>query len=318
MKRHVSTVEFMLRLGIIFFLLILSGCQSTANLPQVSLKSSDQMLTNPKPLENKDVLRVGVSSVLSPRETIESYSAFTEYLQKKVGRPVQLVQRQSYQEINDLVKNQEVDVAFICSGAYVVGKKDNLEMLAVPEVNGKSTYQSYIIVNANSLVRQFNDLESQIFGFTDPISFSGTIAPTYMVTQLKTSPKDLFGRVIYTYSHDNSIKAVLDNVVDAAGVDSLVYQYTVAKDPTLASRLRIIEKSPEVGNPPVVINKNIDPYLKTALQEAILQMDSDPLGKQALKALMYDRFVMPNAKAYEPIEIMVNAIPSLKQRATEG
>lgn len=318
MKIRGSGYNFIFLMVFIILTLALSGCQETSNLPQVSLSSSEHSLTNPQPLENKNVLKVGISAVLSPRETIENYGAFTEYLQKKIGRPVQLVQRQSYQEMNDLVKNQEVDVAFICSGAYVVGKKDNLEMLAVPEVNGKSTYQSYIIVNANSSVRKFNDLKGQVFGFTDPISFSGTIAPTYMVTQLKTSPKDFFGRVIYTYSHDNSINAVLDNVVGAAGVDSLVYQYTVAKDSTLAGQLRIIEKSPEVGNPPVVINKNIDPYLKTALQEALLQMDSDPLGQQALKALMYDRFVMPNAKAYEPIEIMVNSIPSLKERATEG
>lgn len=302
----------------IFSMLILSGCQGTANLPQVSIKPSDHSQTNPQPLENKDVLKVGISSVLSPRETVENYQPFADYLQKKIGRPVQLVQRQTYQEINELVKNQQVDVAFICSGAYVVGKKDNLELLAVPEVNGKSTYQSYIIVNANSSFRQFSDLKGKVFGFTDPISFSGTIAPTYMVTQLKTTPKDFFGRVVYTYSHDNSIKAVLDNVVNAAGVDSLVYQYAVTKDPTLTGKLRIIGQSPEVGSPPVVVNHNIDPNLKTALQEALLQMDSDPLGQQALKALIYDRFVLPNPKAYEPIETMVNAIPALAQQESKG
>ncbi|HVJ47614.1 phosphate/phosphite/phosphonate ABC transporter substrate-binding protein [Desulfitobacterium sp.] len=318
MKIRGSGFNFIFLMLVIIFGLTLPGCQKITNLPQVSLKSSDNSLTNPQPLENKDVLKVGISSVLSPRETLENYHLLTEYFQKKIGRPVQLVQRQSYQEINDLVKNKEIDVAFICSGAYVVGKKDNLEMLAVPEVNGKSTYQSYIIVNASSSIQQFTDLRGQVFGFTDPISFSGTIAPTYMVTQLKTTPKNFFGRVVYTYSHDNSIKAVLDNVVSAAGVDSLVYQYTVVKDPTLVSKLRIIGQSPEVGNPPVVVNRDIDPHLKTALQEALLQMDSDPLGQQALKALIYDRFVLPTPKAYEPIEIMVNAIPSLVERATEG
>lgn len=318
MKKRRSGFNFIFLLIVIIFALTLVGCQTTTNLPQVNLASPSNSQTNPQPLENKNVLKVGISSVLSPRETLENYHLFTEYLQKKIGRPVQLVQRQSYQEINDLVKNQEVDVAFICSGAYVVGKKDNLEILAVPEVNGKSTYQSYIIVNANSSARQFTDLRGQVFGFTDPISFSGTIAPSYMVSQLKTTPKDFFGRVVYTYSHDNSINAVLDNVVAAAGVDSLVYQYTVTKDPTLASKLRIISQSVEVGNPPVVVNRDIDPHLKTALQEALLQMDSDSLGQQALKALIYDRFVLPNPKDYEPVETMVNSIPSLGQRATEG
>lgn len=293
--------------GLFIVSLLLTGCGST-NLPMVSLKSSDHSQTNPQPLENQNTLRVGVSSVLSPRETLENYRSFAEYLQKKIGRPVQLVQRQSYQEINDLVRDNGVDVAFICSGAYVMGKKDNLELLAVPEINGKSKYQSFIIVNANSKFQTFNDLKGQVFGFTDPISFSGTIAPTYMVTLLDNVPSNFFGRVVYTYSHDNSIKAVLDNVVSAAGVDSLVYQYAVTKDPSLATKLRIVAQSPEVGSPPVVVNKNIDPHLKAALQEALLQMDGDPLGKQALTALIYDRFVLPHSTSYDTIQTMVDAI----------
>ena len=276
----------------------------------MSIKPSDFTQTNPQPLNNKDVLRVGVSSVLSPRETLDNYRVFAEYLEKKVGRPVELVQRQSYKEINELVRDKGVDVAFICSGAYVMGREDNLELLAVPEVKGKSTYQSYIVVNANSKFKNFADLKGQVFGFTDPISFSGTIAPSYMAAQMQAQPSDFFGRVVYTYSHDNSIKAVLDNVVTAAGVDSLVYQFAVAKDATLSSKLRIIAQSPEVGAPPVVVNRNLDSHLKTVLLEALLQMDRDSLGKKALASLIYDRFVLPDDSTYNPIRAMVAAMPS--------
>lgn len=295
---------------VVVLAVVLSGCGTYSQSPFVSLKPSDYTQTNPQPINNKDVLRVGVSSVLSPRETLDNYRVFAEYLEKKVGRPVQLVQRQSYKEINELVRDKGVDVAFICSGAYVMGRDDNLEILAVPEVNAKSTYQSYIVVNANSNYKSFSDLKGQVFGFTDPISFSGTIAPSYMVAQLHTKPSDFFGRVVYTYSHDNSIKAVLDNVVTAAGVDSLVYQFAVAKDPTLATKLRIIAQSPEVGSPPVVVNHNLDSHLKAVLLEALLQMDRDDLGKTALASLLYDRFVLPDESAYNPIRAMVAALPS--------
>lgn len=293
---------------------VLVGCNGTARMPMVSLKSTDPSLINPQPMENRNVLRVGISSVLSPRETLENYQSLADYLQKRIGRPVQLVQRQSYKEVNDLVRDNEVDAAFICSGAYVSGKQENLELLAVPEVKGKTTYQSYIIVSSNSRFHTFQDLKGQVFGFTDPISFSGTIAPTYIVTLLNSRPTDFFKRVVYTYSHDNSIKAVLDNVVSAAGVDSLVYQYSVAKDPALATKIRIIAESPEVGSPPVVVNKTIDSHLKAALLEALLQMDNDSIGKKALQDLAYDRFVIPNDVAYEPIQSMVNANATLDDK----
>ncbi len=299
---------YMSLLLILALLLIISGCQ-TDNSPQlVSLKPTDYSHTNPLPAKSSNVLKVGISSVLSPRETIQYYRALEEYLQTKTGRPVQLVQRQTYQEMNDLVRDGEVDLALICSGAYVVGKNSNMELLAVPEVNGKPTYQSYIIVNANSKFFKFEDLKGQVFAFSDPISFSGSIAPTYMVSQLNAKPSEYFGRIIYTYSHDNSIKAVLDNVVSAAAVDSLVFQYTVAKDPTLANKLRIIARSAEVGSPPVVVNSNIDPHLKTVLLEALLHMEKDQLGKNALISLGVNRFVLPDSRAYEPIQTMLDII----------
>ncbi len=289
-------------------LLFMSGCQTSNSPPLVSLKPTDYSQTNPLPMNNPNVFKVGISSVLSPREAINNYQAFVEYLQTKIGRPVQLVQRQTYQDMNDLVRDGEVDVAIICSGAYVIGKNNNMELLVVPEVNGKSTYQSYIIVNENSKFTRLEDLKGQVFAFTDPMSFSGTIAPIYMVSKLKAKPSEYFSRIIYTYSHDNSIKAVLDNVVSGAAVDSLVIQYLIAKDPTIANKLRIIARSPEVGSPPVVVNSNIDPHLKTVLLEAMLQMDNDPLGKKALDALVVNRFVLPDNTAYKPIKIMLDAI----------
>ncbi|WP_407309648.1 phosphate/phosphite/phosphonate ABC transporter substrate-binding protein [Desulfosporosinus sp. SB140] len=314
-RRYKIGHHFSLVITLVIAMFVLVGCQATDHLPMVSIEQSkDPSLTNPLPMENQNVLRVGISSVLSPRETLENYQSLAEYLQKKIGRPVVLVQRQSYKEINDLVRDNGVDIAFICSGAYVSGKQENLMLLAVPEVNGKSTYQSYIIVSSNSKFQSFQDLKGQVFGFTDPISFSGTIAPTYMVTLLNSRPTDFFKRVVYTYSHDNSIKAVLDNVVSAAGIDSLVYQFSVAKDPSLATKIRIIAESPEVGSPPVVVNKNIDTHLKAALLEALLQMDNDPVGKKALKALLYDRFVLPTDVAYEPIQSMVNANSAIDQK----
>lgn len=294
--------------GLTLLLLLLAGCGRTGSLPWVSLKPSAYPPANPQPAKNQNVLRVGVASVLSPQATVLLYRPLEEYLQKKTGRPVQLVQRQSYKEINGLVRDGMVDIAFICSGAYVMGKDDHLDLLAVPEVAGKTTYQSFVIVNTGSNYERLEDLKGQVFAFTDPISFSGTIAPTYMLKQLNTRPEEFFSRVVYTYSHDNSINAVLDKVVAGAAVDSQVFQSALLKEPSLARRVRVISKSPEVGSPPVVVNQNIDPVLKQVLQEALLQMDRDSLGKQALASLNYDRFVLPDDSSYNLIRLMVSTI----------
>ena len=63
-----------------------------------------------------------------------------------------------------------------------------------------------------------------------------------------------------------------------------------------------------------MVNKSIDSHLKAALLEALLQMDNDSVGKKALQALLYDRFMLPDSAAYEPIQTMVKANAVLKDK----
>ena len=71
-----------------------------------------------------------------------------------------------------------------------------------------------------------------------------------------------FENSIFTYSHDKSIHAVADKLVDGAAVDSLVYHMVLEEDPALRAKTRIIWRSPAYGMPPVVANPHLDPALK--------------------------------------------------------
>jgi phosphonate transport system substrate-binding protein len=96
-------------------------------------------------------LRVGVAAILSPQGTVESYSELTSYLAEKLGRPVDLLQRRTYAELNDMVEADQVDLAFICTNAYVVGNEHfGMELLLAPEINGESVYRSQLIVPATA------------------------------------------------------------------------------------------------------------------------------------------------------------------------
>lgn len=65
--------------------------------------------------------------------------------------PVELVQRGTYAEINELLRTRQIDFAFVCAGAYVRGGQEfGMEVLAVSVVEGSMTYYSYIIVPADS------------------------------------------------------------------------------------------------------------------------------------------------------------------------
>ncbi len=245
-------------------------------------------------------LRVSVAAVISPRGTAESYQPLLDFLSESLGRPVELVQRRTYQETNDLIESGEVDIAFVCTSAYITGHDEfGMLLLAAPEVNGAATYHSLLIVPVDSPAETMADLQGKVFAFTDPISNTGRVYPTYLVHQLGFTPETFFARTFFTYNHDDAIRAVADRLADSAAVDSLVYDYAVERDPTLLEKVRVIHRSPAFGIPPVVVSPNIRPQLRVLLEEVLLNMNAYPQGQIALDNLGIDAFVPIDDSAYD-------------------
>jgi len=247
-------------------------------------------------------LRVAVAPVISPKATFDTYSPLLDYLAQRLDRPVELRQRSTYAEINELLRTGQADVGFVCSGAFVEGEREGyLELLVMPEIGGKTTYHALIIVPADSPYYSFEDLRGRRFAFTDPLSQSGHLYVQYRLALMGETPESFFNETFYTYSHDNSIRAVAQGIADGATVDSLVFDALVRSDPELGKRLRVIERSQPFGIPPVVVHPNLDPALKAAVRQALLEMHQDPRGRQALAVLGVDRFVPPDPAAYAAV-----------------
>ena len=236
------------------------------------------------------------------------------YISKKLNGPVKIVQRREYREINQLIQNNEIDFAFICGGAYIDDSGNTtpgMKLLVAPKIYGRTTYHSYIIVPNSSNYTSFSELRGKKFAFSDPLSNSGKLYPTYRLALVNETPASFFGvdekgrnNYFFTYSHDNSVIAVAQGLADGAAVDSLVYEYMKETKPEVISKTRIIETSPPFGIPPVVVSKGIDPFLEQRLKDIFLNMDKDEEGIKILSEIMIDRFVIINDNAYDSIREM--------------
>lgn len=250
-------------------------------------------------------LRVAVGGMITPRAGLAYYRKFLDYIGQKTGRHVDFVDREDYAEINALVKSRNVDVAFVCGGPYVDGHADfGMELLAAPEAYGGTVYYSYIIVAQNRPLKRFEDLRGKVFAFTDPLSNSGRLVPVHLLHQMRETPESFFGRTTYTHSHDKSIRAVGQEVVDGAAVDSLVWEFVNATDPAVTARTMIIWKSPPFGIPPVVVHPALDPALKDTLRHVFLNAHADDQGRAILDGMRIDRFVPIQDDAYNSIREM--------------
>ncbi|MBI5634819.1 MAG: phosphate/phosphite/phosphonate ABC transporter substrate-binding protein [Nitrospirae bacterium] len=280
---------------------VVAGCSPNPE-QKISLEKREAAVPEKK---NGKAIRIAVGGMITPREGFAYYRQFLDYIGEKIGQPVQFVDREDYAEINKLVATGQVDVAFVCGGPYVDGRKEfGMELLAAPVAYGETVYYSYIIVRNDSPYHQLSDLRGKRFAFTDPLSNTGKLVPTYMLAKMHETPDSFFGKYSYLGSHDKSIHAVAEGVVDGAAVDSLIWEYANRTSPKFTSKTRTILKSPPYGIPPVVVPKELSPELKDRLRKIFLDAHTDPKGAEILKKMHIDRFVTIDDKAYDSIREM--------------
>ncbi|MFQ5847019.1 MAG: phosphate/phosphite/phosphonate ABC transporter substrate-binding protein [Candidatus Methylomirabilales bacterium] len=291
MKKNLSLLSFLL------FVTFLATDSSTADEP----------------------LRIGITGVL-----VEHNRSLNEemmiYIGRKLGRTTVIVHRKSYQEMSDLLERGLVDAAFVCGLPYVIDReKFGEELLVAPIFNGKPLYQSYVIVPKDSPARSLEDLRGKLYAFSDPLSNSGKLAPTYRLATMGETPETYFRRYIFTYSHSANVEAVAVKLVDGASVDSYIWEYLNVVRPALTAQTRVVARSPYYGMTPVVVRPDLDPAQKRKLRQAFLNMHQDREGGEILKKLMIDRFEEVPDSHYDSIRRMrrfVEAFNAKKKRTS--
>lgn len=242
-------------------------------------------------VKNHSQLKIAVAAMISPQYTYTYYVELLGLIGEKMGKKVAFVQKKTYAQVNEMLKERNLDVAFVCSGPYVQGRETfGMEIVAVPVCHGESVYYSYFIASKQSQIRAMEDLRGKVFAFTDPMSNTGCMVPTYVLAKRDETPETFFKNTFFSHSHDNSIKAVSEQLADGAAVDSLIYDFLRLSHPELTDKTVVIEKSPPYGIPPVVVHPAMDPEEKKKLKQVFLTIHQTPEGKAALLKLHIDRF----------------------------
>jgi phosphonate transport system substrate-binding protein len=292
-----------LTFSILMFLILFTNSCKNNTTPFIDFSQPSEFVSlqnNSKPDERP--LLIALASVFSPHETITYYRQIADYVSKKTGRQTILVQRKTYAEVNMLLANGDVDIAFLSTGAYSSYRGMNeIELFVMAEHGGNSLYTPEIIVHRDSNIHTISDLQDKVFAFTDPLSYSGHMVMEEYLRQRNTDPEKFFKRYFYTYSHDKSIWAVATKVTDGASFDSQIYEYAKIKTPELAAKVRIIASMTPVPTGPVVINKRMNTQQKEQLRHIFLTMNEDPDTLAAMQHLVIDKFVFPTPELYEPL-----------------
>lgn len=282
------------------FSLVNINCTQKESISKLDLNDTVD-LKEPKPYQGSEI-NICVGSMITPAEGHAYYKRLLDYIGRKLDAKVNFVEKRTYTEVNTLLKNGSIDVAFVCGGPYVKGRDEfGLELIAAPLVDGKAVYYSYIIVARDSEIESLEELRGKVFAFADPISNTGKLVPVHMLGELGETPRSFFKDYLYTYGHDNSIKAVAQGIVDGAAVDSLIWEYMDKTNNKYTKETRIIKISEPYGIPPVVARPGLEETLKIRIRDILLNMHNEKKGADILKGMFIDRFVEIDDSSYDSI-----------------
>jgi phosphonate transport system substrate-binding protein len=253
--------------------------------------------------------------MITPVGTVEYYQDIIDYISEKIDQPVEMHYRMTYDEMDRMLEQGEVDAAFICSAPYIEDKKKfGAELLVAPQVDGNPFYRSFIIVHRDSDIQSFDGLRGRSFAFTDPKSNSGRLYPDYLLARRGDRIEDFFKEYLYSYSHDKSVELVAKKEVDGAAVESLIYEYMQEKKSPYVQQTRIIDQSQYFGSPPLVSTTKIPTYTKEKITEIMLNMHKDPRGSEILAAMSIEKFVRGRDSNYDSIRDMLTFVKQFNRQ----
>jgi len=217
-------------------------------------------------------------------------AALQGYLESATNRTVELVNKRTYQEITALLVTGQLNAAWICGYPFVAYRKQ-LGLVAVPVWNGQTRYQSYLIARTDRAVSGLADLRGTVHAFSDPDSNSGYLVTRANLIELGATPASFFRHAFFTYGHRNVIRAVASGLAEGGSVDGYVYEVLRILEPDMVARTGIVAKSEWLGFPPIACRASeASSEVTASIRQALIDMPSDPRGREALASLQLDGF----------------------------
>lgn len=247
----------------------------------------ENLRTRKREETEKNTLNFGFDLRLGPKEDVRIYTPFIKYLEKLTGRRFRIKFTEKYEDTVDNLGNGITHFAAIGSLSYVIGRETYEIKCLASGLNNKGlpSYQSMIFTRPGSDIQNLEDIRGKNFAFGSRMSTQGHLIPRKMLEDAGIRLYDL-SYYVYTGSHTNTVRAVLNGDFDAGGI-----QDSLARRLEAEGKIRIIRESKQYPSSLICYNPALDTGIIQAVRHAL--MSFEPRGKHKDMFVDWDKTEMP-------------------------
>jgi phosphonate transport system substrate-binding protein len=247
-----------------------------------------------------------------PTDLLAAGQDFGKALGELVGVPVRVTVASDYAAVIEALRNRTADLAWVHPVGYVLANREAKATIVAKNLwHGKSTFTARIYVRKESGFKAPEDLRGKTIAFVDPASSSGYVYPMLLFMQRGLvkgrDPKTFFREVVYSGSHDASMRALLNGHVDAiASFDMAREQYL--KDPAEREKVIWIAETPLIPEAGIASRDGLDPAVVNRLRASLVKMRGPQYAALLKRVYDIDGFEAAEDKDYDPVRQAVDLL----------
>lgn len=247
-----------------------------------------------------DTLKVALLPDENASELIKRNQPLKDYLERTLDRKVQLIVTTDYSSMIEAMRFGRIDLAYFGPLSYVLAKtKSDIEPFAAMVTDGKPTYRSVVIANAESGIDTYGDVRGKKVAYGDRASTSSHLIPkTLLLEAGMTAGSDYEQHFVGT--HDAVAVNVANGNADAGGLSEVIFNHVVSKGLIDPKKVKVLGFSKEYPQYPWAMRSNLAPDLKDRVRDAFVGL-KDP---EVLKNFKAEGFVAISDSDYDVIREM--------------
>jgi phosphonate transport system substrate-binding protein len=251
-----------------------------------------------------ELLRVALLPDESPSTVIKNNQPLKEYLEKTLGKKVELIVTTDYSSMIEAMRNGRLELAYFGPLSYVLCKsKCAVEPFAALQRGGSTTYQSVVIANVASGVASVEEIRGKRMAYGDPASTSSHLIPKSILAEKGLRVKEHYEEH-FVGNHDAVAKNVEQGNAQAGGLSKPIFDSLVDRKVIDPAKVRVLAESKPYPQYPWTMRSDLDAGLKTRIKSAFLELKD----KNILKPFKADGFGPIADEDYKPVRELISLL----------